>query len=244
MAGEKKGAAAPHVRATHFARAAHRAALVAELELLVELAPADLERSSGRAMAAAAGWDATAAEWEAKALEYDAASGHATISVAALKAKLAGGGAVTLIDCRLPHEHSTSSLENALLLTPRDPNPLTSAPMRAAAELPPALEAAAADASATLVCFCTAGYRSGYSALDLQQRLGREVLNLHGGIISWFNAKGGCVVPASGEPTSVVHTFGKAWQPYVNPAMGVAEISGPAELSSQAVKLKAAKHIG
>jgi len=53
-------------------------------------------------MAAAAAWDATAAEWEAKAVEYDAASGHATISVAALKAKLAEGGAVTLIDCRLP----------------------------------------------------------------------------------------------------------------------------------------------
>ena len=66
-----------------------------------------------------------------------------------------------------------------------------------------------------VVTYCTAGYRSGIAATQLEKRLGRPVYSLSGGIIEWFNDGGEVVDPASGEPRDRIHPYSAEWGRYV-----------------------------
>ena len=66
-------------------------------------------------------------------------------------------------------------------------------------------------AGATIVTYCTVGYRSGLAAVTLEKRIGRPVFNLDGGIIAWFN-DGGTVVDAGGEETDKIDAFSVEWE--------------------------------
>ena len=66
------------------------------------------------------------------------------------------------------------------------------------------------------VCYCTIGYRSGQYAEKMAKAAAggtddARYFNLYGSILAWTHAGGACVVPATGERTTRVHTFGKQW---------------------------------
>jgi len=66
------------------------------------------------------------------------------------------------------------------------------------------------------VCYCTIGYRSGRYAEKMAREAEREAvdaryLNLYGSIVAWTHEGGELRVPATGERTTRVHTYGKQW---------------------------------
>lgn len=64
--------------------------------------------------------------------------------------------------------------------------------------------------SATIVIYCTVGYRSGKVVQKLRQAGYSKVYNLHGSIFEWVN-QGNKVVNNKGETTTRVHTYSKEW---------------------------------
>ncbi|MEM8673816.1 MAG: rhodanese-like domain-containing protein [Cyanobacteria bacterium P01_G01_bin.67] len=62
---------------------------------------------------------------------------------------------------------------------------------------------------ATIVAYCTIGYRSGKYAQKMQQR-GIDILNLEGSLLAWSHVQGK-LVDAQGA-TNQVHIFGRQWQ--------------------------------
>ena len=54
-----------------------------------------------------------------------------------------------------------------------------------------------------VVAYCTAGFRGGYCAIALEEKLGRPCYNLTGGMIEWKNQ--GQEVQKEGELTDAVH---------------------------------------
>lgn len=134
---------------------------------------------------------------------YNETTGASLLSVDDVMGRLDSGHPVVLLDVREPEEHRVSSLPGARLLPP-------SKVAEAKLELPP---------EATVVTYCTAGYRSGIAAVELAKRTGRPVYNLDGGIIAWFNA-GGEVRNPSGQKVDTIHPYGKEWAKYVHPRDG------------------------
>jgi rhodanese-related sulfurtransferase len=147
----------------------------------------------------AAYWRRLDAEYEELTRGYDEETGAHQIGVATLREKLANGERVLLLDIREARENAVSSLPNARHVAPDD---VDSTALTAAADV-------------TVVTYCTAGYRSGIAAAKLEKRLGRKVLNLHGGIVAWFNA-GGEVHDPSGQVTDKIDAYGPQWQKYVH----------------------------
>ena len=132
------------------------------------------------------------------AASYDRETGARQISVGELEALLRGGKRVVLLDIRQPDEHAVSMLPGARRVPPAKVGEL---------ELEP-------PGDATVVTYCTAGYRSGKAAVELEKRLGRAVYNLHGGIIAWFNG-GGEVRDPEGRPVDRIHPYGEEWSRFV-----------------------------
>ena len=97
---------------------------------------------------------------------------------------------VVLVDVRSPEERAVSIIPGAI----------------STAELERNLEQYRA---ATIVAYCTIGYRSGKYARKLE-RQGIEVLNLSGSLLSWSHA-GGALVNAEGS-TNKIHVFARRWQ--------------------------------
>jgi rhodanese-related sulfurtransferase len=128
-------------------------------------------------------------------------TGSKIISAADLKAKLARGEKVVLLDIREPRENEVSSLPGARLVVPDKVDAET------LAGVPP---------DATVVTYCTAGLRSGMAAVDLEHRLNRPVYTLSGGIIAWFN-EGGEVRDPAGKPVNRIDAWGEPWTSYVHP---------------------------
>lgn len=64
--------------------------------------------------------------------------------------------------------------------------------------------------SATIVVYCTVGYRSGKVVEQLRKAGYKNVYNLHGSIFEWVN-EGNKVVNAKGVTTNRVHTYSKEW---------------------------------
>jgi len=151
-------------------------------------------------VALAAHWQDLAAEYEELVRGYDEATGARQISVDELRSRVARGAPIVLLDIREEHENRVSALPGALHVAPAD---VASAPIAAPAE-------------SLVVTYCTAGYRSGLAAVALEERLGREVVNLHGGIVAWFNA-GGEVRDPNGNPVDRIDAYGPAWEKFVRP---------------------------
>lgn len=141
---------------------------------------------------------ALAREFSERVDEIGRATGAAQISVDEVRARLARGDQVVFLDVREAEEYAVSSCPGARHVPPDGVDGL---------DFP-------GDSAATVVAYCTVGYRSGLAAVKLQQRLGRPVFNLEGGIIAWFN-QGGEVVDPSGRPVVTIHAYSPEWEKYV-----------------------------
>jgi rhodanese-related sulfurtransferase len=134
---------------------------------------------------------------------FNATTGARQIRADELRARTAAGEKFVFLDIREVEEFTVSSLPGADHLPP---NKVPEAAV-ILTDIPP---------GATLVTYCTAGYRSGLAAIELENSLGREVFNLDGGIIEWFNI-GGDVVDPKGRTVHRIHPFGPEWARYVHP---------------------------
>ena len=112
-----------------------------------------------------------------------------SISVAELQELQAEGGAVVLVDVRQPEEQEVSMLPGAIRQSD--------------------FEARRDEfTNATVVTYCTAGYRSGLYAKRLVAE-GVEVKNLAGSILAWTHS--GQTLVHDGAETKRVHTYGPDW---------------------------------
>ena len=140
-------------------------------------------------------------EFRKRIAEVNAKTGARQISAADLQERLKRGERLVILDVREPEEMAVSALPGA-----------RPAPLDEVGTMP--LNGIPADA--TVVTYCTVGYRSGKAAVALERRLGRPVYNLEGGIIEWFN-RGGRVVDPSGKPVDRIDSWGEPWSSYVHP---------------------------
>ncbi len=77
-------------------------------------------------------------------------------------------------------------------------------------------EAAVADIpkDASVVVYCTVGYRSERIGERLQKIGFKNVVNLYGGIFEWKN-QGHEVINMNRQPTDSVHTYSKSWSQWL-----------------------------
>ena len=129
---------------------------------------------------------------------FDSKTGARQITVDELKQKLQGGGSLKLLDIREETEFKVAHLEGAVLLPP--------------SEVAGAVLAFPQDT--LVVTYCTAGYRSGLAAVELERRLGRKIYSLSGGIIRWFN-RGEEVVDEREQAADKIHPYSDDWKKYV-----------------------------
>jgi rhodanese-related sulfurtransferase len=105
---------------------------------------------------------------------------------------------VVLLDARQPEEYAVSHLPGALLAADE-----TSA-LRALGETPQ---------DATVVVYCSVGYRSSALAEKLQAQGYEHVFNLEGSIFEWANE--GHPVLRNGQPVHQVHPYNPLWGRYL-----------------------------
>ena len=137
-------------------------------------------------------------DFRARVDELNQQTGARQLASGTLREKLARNEDIVLLDIREASEHRVAALPGAKLVPPSEVESF-------AGDLP---------AGATIVTYCTVGYRSGLAAVTLEKRIGRPVFNLDGGIIAWFN-DGGTVVDAGGEETGKIDAFSAEWEQYV-----------------------------
>ena len=97
-----------------------------------------------------------------------------------------------LIDVRKQEEYEVSHLPDALHLPTVE-----------------AIQQAAFPANATLVLYCSIGYRSARVAQQLQENGYKNVMNLEGSIFEWYNQ--GYPVVVDGQPVERVHPYSRTW---------------------------------
>lgn len=150
---------------------------------------------------AAVDWAQRDREFGQKVAEINARTKARQVTVEDLQARVKRGEKIVLLDVREPHENEMSALPGARLALPKEVRtmPLDGIP-----------------ADATVVTYCTAGYRSGLAAVILEGRLGRPVYTLNGGIIEWYN-RGHQVVDPSGRPVNRIDAVMEPWISYVHP---------------------------
>lgn len=137
-------------------------------------------------------------EYRRRVDEYNRITGARLISVEDALLRIERGERILFLDVREPEEHAVSTLPGALLLPPDQVGDTPEIPR-----------------DATVITYCTVGYRSGLAAVKLEKALGRPVYNLDGGILSWFN-QGGDVRDPSGKPVNDVHPYSEEWAKYVH----------------------------
>ncbi len=71
------------------------------------------------------------------------------------------------------------------------------------------------DKNATIVIYCSIGYRSEQIGKKLKKMGFSKVQNLYGSIFEWVN-RGNLVVDNRGKTTPKVHTYNKKWSKWVN----------------------------
>ena len=98
-------------------------------------------------------------------------------------------GKVVFVDVREPEEYAVSHIPGAMTTAEFERN-------------------ADAYRDATVIAYCTIGYRSGEYAAKLRER-GMDARNLKGSILSWAHA-GERLVNEKGE-TKRLHVYGKRW---------------------------------
>ncbi len=138
------------------------------------------------------------AEYRELVKGYNKRTGAQQIGVGDVLGRLAQGEQFVFLDIREAREQKVSTLPQAIRLHPDDVE-------QARLSLP---------SQATVVTYCTAGYRSGMAAVVLTRRLGRTVYNLDGGIIEWFN-HGGPVVGPDAKPAMKIDPYSKEWARFV-----------------------------
>ena len=103
---------------------------------------------------------------------------------------LAKSRPVVLVDVREPYERAVSTLPGAL-------------------SEEAFLARRAETANATVVAYCTIGYRSGMFVRSMAH-LNATVYNLRGGVLGWLHA-GGNLTDPTGQPSLRVHVYGSTW---------------------------------
>lgn len=116
-----------------------------------------------------------------------------------LKEKLASKDTVYLLDTRTPSEYAVSHLQHSERIGYDDFE------KSAVKDIPK---------DATVVTYCTVGYRSEKIGAKLEEMGYKNVFNLYGSMISWSN-KGYPVYGPDGEQTQKVHTHSKQWAQYL-----------------------------
>ncbi|MDG2465023.1 MAG: rhodanese-like domain-containing protein [Crocinitomicaceae bacterium] len=71
------------------------------------------------------------------------------------------------------------------------------------------------DKKATIVIYCSVGYRSGKLTEQLKKKGYKNVKNLYGGLFNWAN-NGGGIVNTKGVDTKEIHGYNKTWSKWVN----------------------------
>ncbi|KAG2423268.1 hypothetical protein HXX76_015418 [Chlamydomonas incerta] len=107
-----------------------------------------------------------------------------------------GAPAVVLVDVRSHAEQQVSVLPGSTTLTQKQ------------------FEARGPDSfrGSRVVCYCTAGYRSGvYAAKLLRRHPHLQVYNLRGSILAWTQAGLPLADPRDGAHTQRVHVYSEAW---------------------------------
>lgn len=112
-----------------------------------------------------------------------------SITVAELEALREGDTPVVVVDVREPKETSVSMIPGAITADEFS-------------------QRKSEFEGATVVTYCTAGYRSGLAAQKLMGD-GWEVRNLAGSILAWTHA--GLPLVKGDEPTNQVHVYSKGW---------------------------------
>src|SRR6185295_7017863 len=153
------------------------------------------------AASAPVNWTQRDREFETKVAEINALTKARQITVEEFQDRLTKGEKIVLLDVREPHENEVSALPGARLALPKGVRtmPLDDIPT-----------------DATVVTYCTAGYRSGLAAVILEGRLGRPIYTLSGGIIEWYN-RGLQVLDPSGRPVNRIDAVMEPWISYVHP---------------------------
>jgi rhodanese-related sulfurtransferase len=168
-----------------------------------DFVPVEMPSLSQEAPAASApvDWAQRDRELLAQVAEINARTQARQISAEELQARLAQGETIVLLDVREAHENEVSALAGARLVLPAEVRtvPLDDIP-----------------ADATVVTYCTVGARGGMAAVILEERMGRPVQTLTGGIIGWYN-HGGQVVDPSGNPVNRVDPVEELLAAYVHP---------------------------
>jgi len=100
------------------------------------------------------------------------------------------GQKLVLVDVRTPEEIAVSYIPGAITVAEYENN-------------------LARYQDATVIAYCTIGYRSGLYAEKLQQQ-GIEALNLAGSLLSWSHV-GGRLTNGT-KDTRKIHVFGRQWQ--------------------------------
>lgn len=68
---------------------------------------------------------------------------------------------------------------------------------------------------ATIVVYCSVGYRSGKITDDMRKKGFTKVYNLYGGLFNWAN-NGGTIEGPKNQPTNQVHGYNEKWSHYLN----------------------------
>ena len=106
---------------------------------------------------------------------------------------------VTLLDAREFEEYKTSHIKGAKYI---GYNNFSASSMK---EI---------DKNATIVIYCSIGYRSEKIGEQLQSLGYSKVYNLYGGIFEWLN-EDNTIINQDGQPTNKIHTYNKEWSKWV-----------------------------
>jgi rhodanese-related sulfurtransferase len=121
-----------------------------------------------------------------------------TVTVAKLK-EMQENGKVYLLDARETNEYNVSHLPNAERIG------YDNFSISDVKDIPK---------NATIVIYCTVGYRSGKVVEKLRKAGYTNTYNLYGSIMEWAN-QGNTLINNKGQTTTKVHTYSKDWSKWL-----------------------------
>jgi rhodanese-related sulfurtransferase len=116
-----------------------------------------------------------------------------------VKALMAKGEKITIVDTRAPEEFKVSHLEGARFL---DYDSYTTDDLK---KIP---------TNTKVIVYCSVGYRSERVGEKLLKLGYKNVFNIYGGIFEWKNEEQ-AVVNKYNQPTDSVHTYNKNWSKWL-----------------------------
>lgn len=140
-----------------------------------------------------------AKEYRRLVLRYNKKTGARLISVPGLKKWMKAGKKLVILDVRQGDEYEAATLPGAILVAPDKKKGWPKL------DLPK---------DAQVIAFCTIGYRAGCAARAYEERLGRKIYTLDGGLIQWFN-EGGIVVDGAGKTVNKIDAYMPDLEKYV-----------------------------